>query len=177
MSWSVTRNECEGGPHFADSIHNSMTISDLTVCQCLIMSLSFCHPLPLGHIALVSGSWHPAQLAAGILVALQRWACRIPFRKVIGTSHAGVQALTCHRLAGMPLLKRMWLAFHSVSSNPQILSYVLYKSFPPSLSSFFFFRFKCKRIKQQWVWLTYFYGLLFFHFSVKHGLEKRSYRD
>lgn len=65
MSSSSTRNECEGGPHFADSVRNYVTISDVTPTASAwsCMPLSFCHLL-----ALVSGGWHLTQWAAGMLV-------------------------------------------------------------------------------------------------------------
>lgn len=88
-------------------------------------------------------SWLP-----GFLSHLQGWACGIPFSKVIGASQAGLQALTCHRVAGVPLLKGMWWACQSTFWNTQILPHAISTQLEP-LSLFFFKRFECKMKSQS----------------------------
>ena len=128
-----------------------------------------CTPTMPGHAILRLGrngcpgagtwvSWLP-----GFLSHWQGWACGIPGSKVIAASQAGVQALTCHRLAGVPLLKGMCWASQSTFWNAQILPHAISTQLEP-LSLFFIKRFECKNEKsEQWLWLTYFW-MLPFHF-------------
>lgn len=116
MSLSITKSECEEGPQFVDSVHNYVTVSDFAQtsssrsCHCAFVTLFPWQEQPqcLGVGTQLSG-------LQGYLQPLHGWAYGIPFRKVIGPSHTGVQALTCHTLAGAPLLKGLWQAIQSMS--------------------------------------------------------------
>lgn len=127
-------------PHFADSTHNYVTISDLTQTasawsyHCPSVTLSPCRNC-LGVRGLAPSS---TGCRGSCSTCRDGHAGFLPVKR-LGTSHTALQALTCRRLAGVPL-KGIWQASWSMSWNSQS-SLTFWQAFSTQLEpvSLFFF--------------------------------------